>query len=129
MTDEELREQINRIAVQIEKIEQTAKQKENYIINKLDEEYNPKISEIEGKLQHHQNILNSLNKQIDELTSKKRELIPIIKNLESEYSNLKNEKEKSLKARMKAIEKEKKIKTKDVDREIKILEKELKKTE
>ena len=128
-SDEELRDQINRIAVQIEKIEQTAKQKESYIINKLNEQFGPKISEIEGKLQHHQTILNELNKQIDELTSKKKELLPIIKNLEHEYNNLKKEKLKTLNMNLKAIEKEKKTKTKDIDREIKLLEKELKKSE
>ncbi|MFX0024618.1 MAG: hypothetical protein ACFE9S_20060 [Candidatus Hermodarchaeota archaeon] len=126
MSDEELRDQINKIAVQIEKIEQTAKQKEYYITNKLNEQFSPKINEIEGKLLQHQTILNELNKQIDELTSKKKELLPIVKNLENEFNNLKKEKDKYLNSNLKAIEKEKKTKTKEIDRQIKLLEKELK---
>jgi chromosome segregation ATPase len=126
MSDEELRDQINRIAVQIEKIEQVAKQKESYISNKLNQEFGPKMSEIEGKLQHQQSILKDLNRQIDDLTSKKKELLPIVKNLENEYNNLKKQREKSLNLNLKAIEKEKKTKTKDIDRQIKLLEKELK---
>ncbi|MFX1380281.1 MAG: hypothetical protein ACFFA4_14430 [Promethearchaeota archaeon] len=127
--DEELKDQINKIAVQIEKIEETSKQKEFYISNKLNEQFDPKINEIEGRLQHHQAILNSLNKQIDDLTSKKKDLLPIVKNLEIEYNNLKKEKDKSLNMNLKAITKEKKSRTREIDREIKLLEKELKKTD
>ncbi|MFX0005501.1 MAG: hypothetical protein ACFFA7_17200 [Promethearchaeota archaeon] len=126
MSDEELRDQINQIAVQIEKIEQTAKQKVYYITNKVNEEFVPKINDVEGKLKHHQTILNELNQKIDELTSKKRDLLPIVKNLENEFSNLKKEKERSLNLKLKAIEKEKKTKSKDIDKQIKTLEKELK---
>ncbi len=126
MSDYELRDQINKIALEIEKAEQTAKQKKSYITNKLNEQFDPKLGEIEGKLQHYKTILNELNNQLDELTSKKKELLPIIKNLENEYNNLKKEKEKSLLTNLKAIEKEKKTKTKDIDRKIKLLEKELK---
>jgi len=129
MSDEELRDQINKIAVQIEKIEQTAKQKEVYITSKLNTEFDPKIGEIEAKLQHQQAILNEFNKKIDELSLKKKELIPIIKNLEKEYNKLKSEKKRSLNERLKAIEREKKIKTKEIDRNIKLLEKELKASE
>ncbi len=129
MSDEELRDQINKIAVQIEKIEQVAKQKESYISNKLSGEFDPKISEIEGKMRQQKSILNDLNMQIDVLTSKKKELIPIVKNLENEWNNLKKEREKSLNLNLKAIEKEKKTKTKDIDRQIKALEKELKSLE
>jgi len=126
MSDKELRDQINKIAVQIEKIEQTAKQKESYILNKLNEQFVPKISEVEGKLRSHQSILNELNRQIDDLTSKKKDLLPIVKNLENEYNNLNKEKDKCLNSNLKAIEKEKKTKTKDIDKQIKLLEKELK---
>ena len=126
MSDEELRDQINRIAMQIEKIEQTAKQKETYITTKLNDEVGPRLSEIEGQLQHHKTILDEVNKKIDELTSKKKELVTIVSNLEKEYNTLKKVKEKTLHDKLKAIEKEKKIKTRDIDREIKKLEKELK---
>jgi chromosome segregation ATPase len=126
MSDEELRDQINQIAVQIEKIEQTAKQKVSYITNKVNEEFVPKISDVEGKLKHHQTILNELNQKIGELTAKKKDLLPIVKNLENEFNNLKKEKERNLNLKLKAIEKEKKTKSKEIDRQIKTLEKELK---
>ncbi len=129
MPDEELRDQINKIAVEIEKIEQIAKQKETYITNKLKEEFDPKISEIEVKLQNQQSIFNELVNKINGLTSKKKELIPIIKKLENEYNTLKKNREKSLNVKLKAITKEKKTKTKVIDQNIKLLEKELKASE
>jgi chromosome segregation ATPase len=126
MSDENLRDQINKIAVEIEKIEQTAKQKESYITSRIEEEFGGKIREIEAKLQHQKGILDQLNKNIEELTSKKNELAPVVKKLEKEYGNLLKEKEKSLNDKLKAIVKEKQTKTKIIDREIKTLEKELK---
>ncbi|MFX1418157.1 MAG: hypothetical protein ACFE9N_04460 [Promethearchaeota archaeon] len=129
MSDEELRDQINKIAVEIEKIEQVAKQKEIYIRNKLKEEFDPKISEIEVKLQNHQHIFNELVNKINELTLKKKELTHIIKNLENEYNTLKKSRDKTLNEKLKAITKEKKTKTKVIDQNIKILEKELKASE
>ena len=126
MSDEELRDQINKIAVEIENIEVTSNQKEAYIKSRIEEDFGPKISEIESKLQSQQAILNELNNKIDDLTSKRKELIPIVKNLEKEYKNLKKDKEKDLNQKLKAIVKEKQVKTKAIDREIKLLEKELK---
>jgi len=129
MSDEELRDQITKIALEIQKVEDVAKQKENYITNKCNEEYDPKIKEIGEKLLHHQNILNDLLQKINELTAKKKELLSITKKLESEYNNLEKEKQKFLNFEKKAIEKEKKTKTKSIDNQIKILEKELKSLE
>ena len=110
MTNEELRDQINKIAVEIEKIDQIAKQKAAYITNKVKEEFDPKISEIEVKLQNQQRIFNELVNKINDLTSKKKELLPIIKNLEKEYNTLKKNREKTLNEKLKAITKEKKTK-------------------
>lgn len=126
MSDERLRDQINKIAVEIENVEKTAKQKEIYIKGRIEEEYGPKIREIEGQLQNQKGFLDQLNKNIEELTSRKNQLVPIVKNLEKEYANILNEKEKALTVRLKAIVKEKQTKTKVIDREIKTLEKELK---
>ena len=114
MSDEEIRDQITKIAVQIQKIEDVAKQKENYITNKCNEDYDPQIKEMGEKLLHHQNILNDILQKINELTAKKKELLSIIKKLETDYNNL---------------EKEKKTKTKEIDSQIKVLEKELKSSE
>jgi len=129
MSDEELRDQITKIAVEIKKIEQVAKQKKNYITNKCIEEYDPKIKDIGEQLLQQQTILNEVLKNIYELTAKKKELLSITKKLESEYNSLNKEKEKILNRNLKAIEKEKKIRTKDIDNQIKMLERELKSSE
>jgi len=126
MSDEELRDQINKIAVEIEKIEEIAKQKEAYFKNRINEEFDPKISEVESKLQRQQAILDEIVKSIEELDVNKKEMISVVKNLELQYNNLKKEKEKYIIEQCKAISKEKKIKTKEIDRNIKLLEKELK---
>ena len=126
MSDEELRDRINRIANEIEKLEISAKQKEVYITTKIDEDFGPKISEIELNLQKQQTIYEELNTSINKLMSRKNELTPIVKALGKQYNNLKKEREKTLNSNLKAIAKEKKIKTKIIDKDIKLLEKELK---
>ncbi len=126
MSDEELRDQINKIAVEIENIEQIAKQKETYVTNRLNEEFDPKIGEIETQLQKEQAILDEIIKSIDELEENKKEMIPVIKDLEQKYNNLKKDKARALNEQLKAIFKEKKVKSKLIDRKIKLLEKELK---
>jgi len=126
MSDEELRDQINKIAQEIENIEQTAKQKEEYVNNRLNEEFDPKISEIESQLQKEQAILDEIVKSINELEGNKKEMIPVIKDLEQKYNRLRKDKEKSLNEQLKAIIKEKKTKSKVINRDIKLLEKELK---
>ncbi|MBY8987911.1 MAG: hypothetical protein KGD61_05605, partial [Candidatus Lokiarchaeota archaeon] len=119
MSDEELRDQITKIAVEIQKIEQTAKQKENYVTNKCNEDFDPKIKALGEQLLDQQTILNEILKNINELTVKKKELLSITKNLESRYNSLMKEKEKILYQNLKAIDKEKKAKTKDIDNQIK----------
>ena len=111
MSEEELKNRINKIAVEIEKLEVSSKQKEVYITNKIDEEFNSKISEVELNLQKQQTIYDELNSDINELMSKKNDLTPIIKALGNN---------------LKAIAKEKKSKTKIIDKDIKLLERELK---
>ena len=124
--EQELRDKINKIAIEIEKIEEVAKKKDVYVENKINEEFNPKISEIGLKLQNQQARLDELLSKINELMLKKKELIPVIKNLEQEYNSLKKAKDKALNENIKAIAKEKKTKTKAIDRDIKLLERELK---
>ena len=126
MSDEELSNQITKIAVEIEKVEQTAIQKKNYYTNKCDEEYDPKIRDIGEQLLQQQTKLNETLKSLNELTAKKKELLSITKKLESEYNSWIKEKEKIYNQNIKAIEREKKSKTKDIDSKIKLLEKELK---
>ncbi len=96
MSDEKLRDEITKIAEDIEKVEQIAKQKKNYITNKCSEEFEPKIKDIGEKLLQQQTLLNDVLKNINELTAKKKELLSITKKLETEYNSLKKEKEKIL---------------------------------
>lgn len=126
MSDEQHRDRINKIATEIEKVEEVAKQKETYIKSRIEEEFGPKMGEIEVKLRNQKDILEELNKNINDLTLKKNEVVPVVKKLEKEYSQLKKEREKSLNEKLKAIVKEKQTKTKQIDKEIKLLEKELK---
>ena len=83
MSDEELRDQITKIAVKIQSIEDTAKQKENYVTNKYDEEFDPMIKDLGEQLLQEQAKLNEVLKNINELTVKKKELLLVTKNLES----------------------------------------------
>lgn len=126
MSEEELKDRINIIAIEIEKLEISAKQKEVYITTKIEDEFDPKISEIELNLQKQQTIYEELKVSINKLISRKNELSPIVKALEKQYNNMQKEREKALKSKLKAIAKEKKIKTKIIDKNIKLLEKELK---
>ncbi|UCC19936.1 MAG: hypothetical protein JSV62_01265 [Promethearchaeota archaeon] len=126
MSEEELRDQINKIAVEIEKIEVSAKKKEAYVRNRLSEEFDPKIREVELDLHKQQGILNEIIKSIEELEENKKQMISVVKDLNQKYNNLKKKKEKYISEQCKAISKEKKTKTKVIDRNIKTLEKELK---
>jgi len=121
MSDEELSNQITKIAVEIEKVEQTAKDKKTYFTNKCGEEYDPKIKALGEQLLHQQTKLNEVLKNLNDLTAEKKELLSITKKLESEYNSLIKEKEKILNQNIKAIEREKKSKTKDIDTKIKLL--------
>ena len=126
MSEEELKNKINKIAVEIEKLEVSANQKEKYIRNRVDEEFGSKISEIESKIQAQQTVFDELSNNIDNLMTEKKNMMTNLKNLKKEYNDLKRRKEKALNSQLTAISKEKKIKTKQIDRNIKLLKKELK---
>ena len=129
MSDEELRDQITKIAVEIQKVEDVAKQKENYVTNKYNEEFDPVIKELGEQLLIEQDKLNEVLKQLNDLTARKKELLTKTKSLDSKYNSMMKEKEKVLYQHIKAIDKEKKTKTKAIDSKIKLLEKELKSRE
>lgn len=129
MSDEELKNQITKIAVEIQKVEDIAKKKENYVTIKYNEEFDPVIRDLGEQLLQQQNKLNEVLKNLNELTAKKKELLSITKNLETKYNSLIREKEKMIYQHLRAVEKEKKVKTKGIDSQIKILEKELKSSE
>ena len=126
MKEEELRDNINIIAQKIMQFEEMAKKKEDYIKQKLDEDYNPKINSNDLKLAQEQERLNQISQRIDLLTAEKKKSLSIIKNLQQENRSLKREKEKNLSLKLKAIVKEKNLKTKEINKEIKKLEKQLK---
>ena len=126
MSEEELKNKINKIAVEIEKIEVSANQKEKYIRSRVDEEFGSKISEIESKIESQQTVFDELSNKIDNLMTEKKKLMADLKNLKKEYNNLKRSREKSLNTKLGAISREKKIKSKQIDRNIKLLEKEVK---
>lgn len=126
MSDEELKNKINKIAVEIENLEVVTKQKETYILNRINEEFGPKVNELELKIQTQQKIMDDLSNKIDGLIAEKKDLMIILKSLKKEYKTLKKSKEKALNTKLTAISKEKKTKTKKIDRNIKTLEKELK---
>ncbi len=126
MSDEELRDQINKIAVEIEKIEQTAKQKEVYVRDRINKELDPRINEVEAQLKKNQAILDEIIKSINELEENKKEMLPVVKDLEKKYNKFKKDKEKAINEQLKAIIKEKKLTSKIIDQKIKHLEKELK---
>ncbi len=123
---QELRDRINKIAFEIEKIEETAQKKDAYIEKKINDEFNPKIREIGLNLQNQQAVFDELVGKIEDLMLKKKMLMSVIKNLEQEYRNFKKAKKKALNENIKAIAKEKKSKTKVIDRDIKLFERELK---
>ncbi|MFW9938021.1 MAG: hypothetical protein ACFFD5_10250 [Candidatus Thorarchaeota archaeon] len=129
MSEEELRDEINIIAQNIMKVEEVAKKKEDYIKNKVNLEYNPKISEIELKLDFEGKRLDEISKNINKLTIEKNQSISVLKSLKKEYNVLKKEREKLLSKELKAITTEKKTKMKDINQKIKSLEKKLKEKE
>ncbi len=129
MSEEELKDQINKIASKIMEVEEGAKKKEAYIENKINEEFNNKISEKESKIQVGQNRLDELNKNIDILNLEKKKLISFINDLKKQYNSLKKKKKGILNKEFKSIAKEKNNKMKTINREIKLLEKQLKEKE
>jgi len=126
MSKNELRNEINRVQSEIIKIEDGTQKKVAYIKNKFEEEYTPKINEIELRLQAEQNKLDEINKKIQESVSEKKGLIARIKYLKKKDTTMKKEKIKRVNEELKAISKEKDTKMKGITKQIKVLEKELK---
>jgi len=106
---------------EINKIEEGAKKKENYIIIRVDKEYAPKLDEIELKLGPIRNefkvvekTLEELNVKIKQLKKRKTELILVAQPLMKDLKNINKEKAKYLDKELKAITKEKVIKKKEI---------------
>jgi len=125
MSDEDINSQINRKQNEITKCEETTIKKEAYLKNRTNEEFDPKIIEVETIIKAEQIKLNEVNKKIEQWNSKKKEMQTIIKDLKRKYDTLKKEKNKYLSSQLKAINKEKNITIKALKEDIKELEKEL----
>ena len=125
MSDEDKNSLINCKQNEIIKCEETTIKKEAYIKNRTNEEFDPKIIEVESEIKAEQIKLDDVNKKIEQWNSKKKELQTIIKDLKKKYDNLKKEKNTYLSSQLKAITKDKNIKIKAIKEEIKHLEKEL----
>ena len=126
MSKDEIRNEINRVQRELLDIEGGTQKKVAYITNKIEEEYNPKINEIESLLQAEQNKLDEINKRIQESVSEKKGLSARIKYLKKKDTTMKNKKIKRVNEELKAISKEKDTKMKGITKQIKVLEKELK---
>ncbi len=125
MSEEEIRDHINKIAQEIMKIEAAANKKEEYIKNRINEEYDKQIDENESQLEVVINKFNEIVKRIEELDAKKKELIVMGRDLRKKIATLKKEKKVFTTRECKAIENEKNTKKKTIDKEIKAFEKEL----
>ncbi len=105
----------------IKKLEEGAKKKENYIISRVDKEYAPKLDEIESKLgpirdefKVIEKSIEDLNVKIKQLKKRKTELILAAQPLMKDLKNVNKEKVKYLDKELKAITKEKIIKKKEI---------------
>ena len=72
MSDEDINSQINRKQNEITKCEETTIKKEAYLKNRTNEEFDPKIIEVETIIKAEQIKLNEVNKKIEQWNSKKR---------------------------------------------------------
>ncbi len=106
---------------EISKIEEGAKKKETYIRDRTDKEYASKIDEIElklGPIRDEFNViektLDELNLKIKELKKRKNELILAAQPLMKDLKHVNKEKAKFLDKELKSIIKEKNIKMKTV---------------
>ncbi len=119
MSKEDLRDHFSKKQNEMKKIEEGAKIKENYIKDRTNKEYAPKIDEVELKLSNIRNEFNQVIKAIEELDIKKkelnkrkRELILAAQPLRKNLKNLTRGKTEILKKELKAITKEKNFKKK-----------------
>ena len=125
MSDEDKYSQIECKQNEITKCEETTIKKEAYIKKRTNEEFDPKIIEVESEIKAERIKLDEVNRKIEQWNLKKKELQTIIKDLKKKYDNLKKEKNKYLSSQLKAINKEKNITIKALKEDIKELEKEL----
>ncbi|MFX1575129.1 MAG: hypothetical protein ACFFB0_20520 [Promethearchaeota archaeon] len=125
MSEEEIRDHINKIAQEIMKIEEAAKKKEEYIKKRINEEYDIQIDKFEAELEVVIGNFNDIVKRIEELDVKRKELINMGRDLRKKIATLKKRKKTYTVKECKAIENEKNTKKKAINKEIKQFEKEL----
>ena len=125
MTEENIRGQISAKEDEITRIEEDASKKEAFAEKEIEEEFDPKIEEAETILKEEEELRDGAIQKANEWTQKKKEKIASSKAANKPLSQLKNEKEKALNAKLKEIANDKKGKIKEVHSEIKSLEKQL----
>ena len=74
MSDEDKYSQINCKQNEITKCEETTIKKEAYIKNRTNEEFDPKIIEVESEIKAEQIKLDDVNKKIEQWNSKKKRI-------------------------------------------------------
>ncbi|MFX0105192.1 MAG: hypothetical protein ACFE75_06850 [Candidatus Hodarchaeota archaeon] len=125
MSEENIRGQISAKEDEITRIEEDASKKEAFAEKEIEEEYDPKIEEAVAKLNEEEQLRDEAIQKAEEWTKKKKEKIATSKAANKALSQLKDEKEKALNAKLKKIENDKKGKIKVIQGEIKSLEKQL----
>jgi len=126
LTEVELLEKMKKLEEELIKIEESAKTKVSYIEQKINKEYDPKIDEALKRFELEQGKLHEILKILDECNVKKKELSASVNRFKKQLDDLKKEKEKKLKEKLKAINTEKTNKKKAVKKEVSKVEKEFK---
>jgi chromosome segregation ATPase len=125
MSENEIKSQIDSKQGEITRIDGEAKQKKTLAENEINNEFNPKIKDIESKLNGEQGKYDEAVAKLAEWNTKKKDLGTSIKNLEKELSSLNKEKPQKLSTKLKEIDGEAKEKIKSFNAEIKDLQKRL----
>ncbi len=125
MSEEDIRSKISAKEDEITKVEEAASKKEADAEKQIEADFNPKIDASSTKLGAEQKLLDEATQNFNKWKTTLDEKKASVKNLTNELSSLKSNKDKSLKAKLKEIEKEKSTNIKALNKEIKALNKEL----
>jgi len=125
MSEEEIRSQISAKEDDVTRIEEEASKKDGSAEKEIEDEFDPKIAEVNAKLGEEEKLRDEAIEKAAEWADKKKEKIAAAKSESKALSKLKSDKEKALNDKLKSIESEKKNKIKDIQKEIKSLKKQL----
>ena len=125
MSEENIRGQMSAKEDEITRIEEDASKKEASAEKEIEEEFDPKITETQVKLDEEEKLRDEAIEKAAEWTAKKKEQIAAAKVANKMLNTLKSDKEKALNGKLKEIESEKKGKIKEIQGEIKALQKQI----